>query len=66
MTYLLIVLAALREIGSREPQCVAALLTGLLGILLTVRTRLAAGVLAARATRRGRDRVGDGVTASVR
>ena len=65
MTFLLIVLAALREIGSREPQCVAALLTGLLGIVLTIRTRLAGGFHAARSTRHRRDGMSDGVTAPV-
>ena len=66
MTYVLIAVGLLREISAREPQCVAALLTGLLGIVLTIRTRLVAGIPATRSRQHGRDGVSDGVTASVR
>lgn len=66
MTYLLIALGVLREIGSREPQCFMAVATGLVGLLLTTRLRLAvaAHIVVAR-PRRG-EAADRRVTASVR
>ena len=44
MTFLWIALAVLREVSSREPQCVVALLAGLVGVLFAMRRRLARAV----------------------
>ena len=45
MTFLWIALAVLREVSSREPQCVVALLAGLLGVLFAMRRRFARAVV---------------------
>ena len=67
MTFLAIALAALREVTSREPQCVDALLTGIVGVLVTARARIKAVVLVhARQERRGEPRLTGSVTSSVR
>lgn len=67
MTYLWIALAALREISSREPQCVAALLAGLVGVFLTTRRRLGRAVPGlGRHAERGEERATGAVTACVR
>lgn len=65
MTYVVIALAVLREIASREPQCVAAVAAGVLALLLTTRLRLT--VAAHSLARRGEgNRAARRVTATVR
>ena len=67
MNYLLIALAALREITSREPQCVAAVLTGIAGVLVSARARIETIVLVHIRQDRSREpRLTGSVTSSVR
>jgi len=40
VTYLLLIAAALRELTTREPQCIAALATGALAGALMIRHRI--------------------------
>ena len=67
MTYLWIALAVLREISSREPQCVLALLAGMVGLVLGTRRRMRRAAFApAHSGEPGARPAAGGVTASVR
>lgn len=67
MTYLLIAVGVLREVTSREPQCMVALAAGILSLLLTMRRQALRRIVHSRQTPSASAAPeGVGVTASVR